>query len=566
MNAFIIIAIGKEYFNLALNCCLSIKANEDIPVILVHDELAIKGKEYYLEFFDEKILTSHDKPAQYHSMVAKLELLNLVSKLPYEKFILLDADVLFLPDKKPSELFNQQGSFVPYIHDLFDYTTQSSQRETANFWCNPNEAKVHFKLEHNLPQINASFIYFTKEAKPIFDYALKVWEDDKFNYFKFRGFKTEELCFNVAMAKLGVEPRQVPYRPIFFQVFTELQEESYIQHNYPAMGLAGDIKHNPALISFYNRTAKYWRDFFGLKEQYVFEPQGKKAKSVKYIEIPHTRRTLYRAGELPNSDGGIFNPDGIIYQRKHYEIFRKESSYDLYKHRYSKTSAIPHMNIGELTVHGWDGLRLEDFRLFSHYLLFCNHTVAYPERGVKLQGQQYDKITCGVSIIDVKKKTLTKVCIPSVGKGNLEKNWVYWFNRDAYLLYSLKPFILYKTTNWNEWTEIKTKNNLKWFHDKQICNSTNPIEVDGFLLMFFHTKEQGIYYHGALLMDKKGNVKHQTKKPIMVTGRNDGMQKGLHYISGSCLIGNTVRVYVGENDSHAYTIDFNKKDLIKAIK
>ena len=44
------------------------------------------------------------------------------------------------------------------------------------------------------------------------------------------------------------------------------------------------------------------------------------------------------------------------------------------------------------------------------------------------------------------------------------------------------------------------------------------------------------------------------------------MQKGLFYLSGAVLIGDKVRAYIGEGDSHSFFVEWSKKDLLKAIK
>jgi len=589
MNAFVIIAVGEtRFFQQALNCCLSLKVNEENTVILIHDAQSIKGNEAYLEFFDERILAPKSiYKAQQLALWLKLKayhlLLPLENKLlrgQYQgtqlKFIILDSDILFFPNSTPSILFNQPHSFVPYIHDVFDYETQQASKENANFWCDPMKARHHFKLENNLPQINASFIYFTKDAQPVFDYALEVWNDNKFPYMKFRGSKTEEMCFNIAMSKLGVQPRQIPYRPIYFQAFSEIIEQTYALHKYPAMGLAGDIKHNPEIVNLYNQTARYYRDYFGLKKYHEFVPQVRKARNVKHIEIPYVKRTLYRAGEVENSEGGIFNPDGIIHDGKYIEIYRKEKNFDLYKNRYSNTTAVPHIVVdgkhSELKIVGWYNKRLEDFRLFKDAdTLLCNHTVCYPDKlKHKPQGQQYDRIGIGISIIN--KGRLVKIAEPAIPKQQIEKNWVMWMEgKEIYLLYSINPFVLYKRTwKYNElvWQKIEVKQpKFKWFNDSFICASTNPIELVDYLLFFYHTKENGIYYHGCGLMDKKTKViKHQMKRPIKIDVRNDGIHKSILYLSGSCLIGDFVRTYWGEGDLNSFYMDFLVKDLIKAIK
>lgn len=113
---------------------------------------------------------------------------------------------------------------------------------------------------------------------------------------------------------------------------------------------------------------------------------------------------------------------------------------------------------------------------------------------------------------------------------------------------------------------------LDWFHyDAEICNSTNPILVGEHRLMFFHTKENGIYHHGAVLLDAATHeITHYTRNsiPIKNTAYADGIGKGIIYVSGSVLLEpeGLIRVFFGEGDSSACYNDYDKDELINIIK
>ena len=108
---------------------------------------------------------------------------------------------------------------------------------------------------------------------------------------------------------------------------------------------------------------------------------------------------------------------------------------------------------------------------------------------------------------------------------------------------------------------------LKWFHDKYICNSANPILIDGSYLMFFHTKERGIYYHGALLIDAiTKEITHYTRNPIQIKSWGHGIAPNLIYVSGAIVVDDTLRVLYGESDESACYNDYNKDEFVTEIK
>ena len=110
---------------------------------------------------------------------------------------------------------------------------------------------------------------------------------------------------------------------------------------------------------------------------------------------------------------------------------------------------------------------------------------------------------------------------------------------------------------------------IDWFHKGHtICNSTNPIDIGEYYLMFFHSKQNGQYFHGAVLLDKMTlDIVYCTKNSINIMDNAKGLHNGLIYVSGSLYLERqqVIRVYFGEADWNAWQIDFNKKDLVEAI-
>jgi hypothetical protein len=490
------------------------------------------------------------------------------------EFINIDADCLMIPSNGVDEFFNEHEGriFTAYCNDIYNFKLQSSQRNDYTFWCDPLEAKEYFGLVNPMPQLNTSFIYFSKcpLASSLFSTAKKVWHDQHFEYKKYRNVKPDELCFNVACSITNILPHQSPYRPIFMQFASENQDEVYIQHQYKALGFAGDKRPSDNFVSLYNRYANYYRDLFGVKEYNVTEQT--QALPSNEIILPCIKRTIYRAGELANSDAGVFNPDSIVLPDGDLlTILRKEKNFDAYK-RYGASTAIPHYIVesktstysAEINIPYMDSARREDFRLFEwNGKPYTNYT--------KIENGRTLICYSELNLIEGYMQAEKEVKLP-IEVGNMEKNWAFVSNsNNLYCIYSLSPLLVFTCLDdkWYRYNDGSISKKIDFFHKSSICNSTNPILVDDYYLMFFHTKERGIYYHGAVLMDKESlDIVYSTKNPIRMKNYAEGLHSGLIYVSGCVYLkeSNTIRVLYGESDSHSCYSDFDKDTLINAIK
>jgi len=71
---------------------------------------------------------------------------------------------------------------------------------------------------------------------------------------------------------MNILPHQNTYRPIFFQFGSEQQNISYINHYYKAFGFAGEAYPHEYLVKLYNETSDYFRQHFGITEQFKYKP------------------------------------------------------------------------------------------------------------------------------------------------------------------------------------------------------------------------------------------------------------------------------------------------------
>lgn len=575
MRLVTIIAIGdKKFGQFALNCCLSIKAHDwKQKVALITDGYAIDGiVDEVNKFFDYRTTVSYSEypTPQEKAFYTKVNLYEIATKICGEatEFIAIDADCIMIPSHGVKEWFDEhQGlAFTCWNNDVYDFKTNTTKRKDYTFWCNPLEAKEYYGLTNPMPQLNTSFMYFSKcpSASNLFSTAKKVWHDAHLKYTEYKGAKPDELCFNIACSINNILPHRTPYYPIFFQFASENQNELYIQHHYKSIGFAGQLRPSDAFVDLYNKYCDYYRDKFGVAP-YKFDNSSKAVKDYAEIILDCEKRTIIRRGEAPLSDGGIFNPSSVYHNNRLITIFRKEKNLDCYQ-RYTHSTAIPHIILGDTmfdtSFANAEPARREDFRLFVfEHSLWASYS--------KIVG---DKCSIAISRFDYTSKKFvdeTSVGLP-IKTTDMEKNWLFFEQAGMlYCIYSLSPYLLFVLEG-KKWTRVDVKTpHLKWFHSGYICNSTHPTEVDKYLLLWFHTKENGVYFHGAMLLDKETKeILHYTKNSIRMKDYAEGLHNGLIYVSG-CVYRkdtDTVRVLYGEADSHSAYSEFDRQTLINAIK
>lgn len=633
MNLVLTMALGsRTWGDFALNLCLSVRATHPKAKLgLIHDGLSIAGLEREVEqFFDYSYRVQDSDPAPQpltggvgsepyffitayeRAFYTKTQLFDIAkSVMPeFEGCIYLDADVLMLPGRSVDEWFNvhKGRAFTCWNNALYNTENNTTLGSGYTFWCEPETIKPYWDKLHkpitHVPQINSSFLYFENDvtAMCLFDRATQVWADKEFKYKPYKGVKPDELCFNIACAATGIMPHQFPYYPIFFQFASEHFEETYIMHGWPALGFAGDGLQSEHLCGIYNKYVAYYREVFGVDEEFKFDNSKKSVTDSNPIRIePVRKRTLYRRGEVKGSFGGIFNPSGLVLNERISElaneqpktsfitIYRKESNHHV-RQGYLNESAVPYIQVlekdrefeRELIDRGFNvGERLEDFRLFEWCgRLYCSHTLI-------TQNLRNDmRAGIAISEIDNKFEVLQKVMdvkLP-IETRPVEKNWVFFEPEKGRLhcIYSISPYRLFMLATHNLWVEVPKKQpELKWFHYGQpICNSTNPILIGEHYFVMFHTKEAGVYHHGAVLIDRVSlEITHYTRNSIFIKEPHltEGIGKGIVYVSGACLIaaapsapeGGTkdhIRIFFGEADSSSCYVDYNAMELIDAIK
>lgn len=229
-NGIVIVATGHAYYGRwAYNLAVSIKATEKFPVAVLYNGRALTHlSEDQLSFFDHIIELPDEVAANQSSKLYAGE------HSPFDNTLLLDADMLWLPKKKPSELFHElQG---------IDFTgiTEGNDRDPARdyfFWADVGEIKEVYKIEGDIYQWRTEVVYFSREGRKIINRALEITQNPRLKTVKQFAYSVpDELGVNIATAEAGIAPHKYKWQPSYWHLMhgnvipepAKLHEEYYL--------------------------------------------------------------------------------------------------------------------------------------------------------------------------------------------------------------------------------------------------------------------------------------------------------------------------------------------------
>lgn len=213
---------GHPYFGRhCFNLCASLKAAEDIPVAVVHAGKALSHlSEHQLQIFDH-IIPMPESISDAGGFAPKLYL-NEVT--PFEETLFLDADMLWLPYRKPSELFDalQESDYTGITEGWCDIATLNCDEanKAYYFWADVKEIKEAYKLkEGKMYQWRSEVVYFKKTAKTekFFKKAQSIHKNPKLKTIKkFGEHVPDELAINISAAINGIAPHKEKWTPAYW--------------------------------------------------------------------------------------------------------------------------------------------------------------------------------------------------------------------------------------------------------------------------------------------------------------------------------------------------------------
>jgi len=269
-RGIILVATGAAFYGrMAYNLAVTIKAVEDIPVTVLYNGAALSHlSENQRKIFNQTI----EIPTT--SFAAKLRLYDYS---PYDYTLYLDADMAWLPNKKPSELFNELKDvvFTSITEGYYDYEQGVDYgNKMYHYWCDPLEAKQAHGLKGKFYQWRSEVIYFNSEAKEMFEAAKDAYENPKVVVKQFAGHVPDELAINIAASKTGIEPHEYRWMPAYWhRLHGEGMQLQGILNGYYLLSVGGNYA-TSTMKTCYNNVCKAAHNKLGL--QYLFILQSKK--------------------------------------------------------------------------------------------------------------------------------------------------------------------------------------------------------------------------------------------------------------------------------------------------
>lgn len=259
LKGITIFSLGHPYFGrYAYNLALTIKAVQNIPIALVFDYSAVSHlTEEQLEIFDIRI-PSNLKPG----CGAKLHVYDLS---PFDKTLLLDADMLWLPRRTPSELFDSLDGV-----EFTAISEGSTDNPSAHyfFWASIEEIKEKYNITGVIHQLRTEVMYFerTERVESMFAKAKEIYSDHGLTSVKaFADGIPDELAMNIAAGIEGIEPHSTEWKPSYWaQLFqNQIPQPDTLYREYYLLSVGGNMN-TQNVKNLYNTLVKAQAPKLGL--------------------------------------------------------------------------------------------------------------------------------------------------------------------------------------------------------------------------------------------------------------------------------------------------------------
>lgn len=259
LRGITIFALGHPYFGrYAYNLALTVKAVENIPIALVFDYSAVSHlTEEQVEIFDIRI-PSNLPP----SCGAKLHAYDLS---PFKQTLVLDADMLWLPKKRPSELFDSLKGIE------FTCISEGSTDKPSShyfFWGHIEEMRGKYNIPGVIHQLRTEVMYFEKSERVerMFKKAQDIYLNPGLKYVKeFAGGVPDEMALNIAAGIEEIQPHDPEWKPSYWaQLFqNQIPPLEQLYREYYLLSVGGNIN-TQNVKNLYNTLVKAQAPKLGL--------------------------------------------------------------------------------------------------------------------------------------------------------------------------------------------------------------------------------------------------------------------------------------------------------------
>ena len=268
-QGIVIVATGHaNYGRLAYNLAVSIKAVEDFPIAILYNDRALTHiGDHQIDIFDYIIPLDASIPANQSSK------LYAADYSPFEQTLLLDADTLWLPVKKPSQLFSEVAE------SDFTGITEGNDKDPAKnyfFWADVNEIREVYKIEGDIYQWRTEVVYFNEKGKDIIRKALEITKNPNLKTVKLFAYSVpDELGVNIAAALAGIRPHIYKWQPSYWHLMNGniIPQPSKLYENHYLISF-GSNNSSGTIKKFYDTIMK--AACYKLELQHVFPLKSKR--------------------------------------------------------------------------------------------------------------------------------------------------------------------------------------------------------------------------------------------------------------------------------------------------
>lgn len=268
-KGILLIAIGStEYLEMAKNLAMSIKNVEPtMQIALAHNFGSIESK-----LFDLLI----DVPFESYNTNGQVEFIKVKTWMydfsPFQETIFLDVDMVWLFNKKPSELFD--------LCSGLNWTMSNTGLAETSIWADISEIR---KIYPNSKMWNyhSECVYFKKceKSKTYFDKVKSIYENPPIKGTNFGGARiADELAFQLASIELNEFPHKENFTPIFWYARDKKEtnlaphklKDLYFAYSVGGNRLPQNVKNNFMTISNYHAQTSKLSRAYRIKDKRTF--------------------------------------------------------------------------------------------------------------------------------------------------------------------------------------------------------------------------------------------------------------------------------------------------------
>lgn len=270
----IVAAQNPFYGRMAFNLALTIKAIEpEMPVCVLHNGRGLGHlNDRQKAVFDTII----ELPEEMKGVEAKLSICNYT---PYERTLYIDADNLWLPKRKPSELFAELESemFTAITEGMFDVDKGINELSKAyTLWGDVQQIIEQYELTGVLHQYRTEVMYFKKcpDVVQLFEDGKSIYKDPKVVFTSFANGVPDEFALNIAACKMGIKPHVYKWQPAYWYPLSgRMMPEATLYQKYWILSTGGNGV-TPWVKKLYDNLVKVACKKLGF--QFLFQLQPKR--------------------------------------------------------------------------------------------------------------------------------------------------------------------------------------------------------------------------------------------------------------------------------------------------